>query len=77
MFQIVSVAFEGCGKPYPIICFQDKLGCPDAKTSPIEALSYICQELRRTNATVIKFHADTPERHAAMGISVATTGRYW
>jgi len=48
----------------------------DARTTPQRALLYVCDELRRCDVQLKYFLADTPERHAAMGISTTVTGYF-
>lgn len=65
--QIVSLTFEGCGRPYPLHILNPFKG--KASLTAEETLRYVIDEIKSLpGVQVLRFIADTPERGLCLGL---------
>jgi hypothetical protein len=73
LFQIVSVQFVGCFKPFPVVAIRTSVGERDFRLLSNDIYTFISKELIKEGVTVVRYLADSPERHMALGVQRSGT----
>lgn len=66
--QVVSLQFIGCFKPFPLVTIRTNLGERQHRLLNTDVYSYVAKELVKEGVQVVRYLADSVERHMALGV---------